>query len=315
MTITPAAATPCFDRAAAFPEVRAVQAWCRQGDWDSLARHFAQLPTADAVYFTAGVVGELAGVMAFVGEVAQAQPSAILPKLLIGARAVELAWEARTSAGAQHVTRAQFAEMHEHLRFGEQRLLEVTAREPDNGAAWALRITNARGLQLGQAEARRRYDRLAKHHPHMFFAQAQLLQQLCPKWSGSWEAAFGFARQCAAAAPEGSLSGALIPEVHSEYWLSLRGGERDAYLRRPEVQREVAEAALRSVLHPAFRQTYGWVSAHSHFAWAFSLAGDHRRAAVHFRALGGLGSEYPWAYGGDAEQQFTRHRDLALKKG
>lgn len=315
MTITQAAAALSFDRAAAFPEVQAVQAWCRQGDWDALARHFAQLPTADAVYFTAGVVGGLPGVMTFVGEVAQAQPSAVLPKLLLAARAVELAWEARTATRAAHVSREQFHEMHQYLRFGEERLLEVTAREPDNGAAWALRITNARGLQLGQAEARRRYDRLAKHHPHMFFAQAQLLQQLCPKWSGSWEAAFGFARQCAAAAPEGSLNGALIPEAHAEYWLSLRGGERDVYLRWPEVQREVAEAALRSVLHPAFRPTYGWVGAHSHFAWVFSLAGDHRRAAVHFRALGGLADRYPWAYGGDAGQQFAKHRDLALKAG
>ncbi|WP_155369892.1 hypothetical protein [Catellatospora vulcania] len=315
MTITPAVAAPTFDRAAAFPEVQAVQAWCRQGDWDAVARHFAQLPTADAVYFTVRAVGELPGVMTFVGEVAQAQPSAVLPKLLLAARAAALAWDARTTARAAHVSREQFDEMHEHLRYGEERLLEVTAREPGNGAAWALRITNARGLQLGQAEARRRYDRLAKHHPHMYFAQAQLLQQLCPKWSGSWDAAFGFARRCAAAAPEGSLSGALIPELHAEYWLSLRGGERDAYLRRPEVQREVAEAALRSVLHPAFRPTYGWVGAHSHFAWAFSLAGDHRRAAVHFRALGGLADRYPWAYGGDAEQQYVKHRDLALKAG
>ncbi|MFC7242947.1 hypothetical protein ACFQO7_10710 [Catellatospora aurea] len=315
MTIIPAAAVPSFDRAAPFPEVRAVQAWCRQGDWDSVARHFAQLPTADAVYFNARAVAEVPGVTTFVGGVSQAQPSAILPKLLLGARAIELAWEARTGAQAQYVSQEQFAEMHEFLRFGEERLLEVTAREPGNGAAWAMRIVNARGLELGQAEARRRYDRLAMHHPHVFFAQTQLLQQLCPKWGGSWEAAFGFARQCAAAAPEGSVNALLIPEVHMEYWATLRGADRDGYLRRPEVLREVTEAALRSVLHPSFRPVYGWVSAHSHFAWVFSLAGDHRRAAVHFRALGGFASEFPWTYLGDAGQQFAKHRDLALKEG
>ncbi|GAA1415099.1 hypothetical protein ACFQZ4_18360 [Catellatospora coxensis] len=315
MTIIPAAAAPSFDRAAAFPEVQSVRTWCRQGDWDSLARHFAQLQTPDAVYFTADVVAEVPGVMNLLGQVAEARPSAILPKLLIGARAIDMAWEARTGAQAQHVSREQFAEMHEFLRFGEERLLEVTAREPDNGAAWAMRITNARGLELGQAEARRRYDRLAKHHPHMFFAQTQLLQQLCPKWGGSWEAAFGFARQCTAAAPEGSINAKLITEVHLEYWLASRGAERAAYLHRPEVLQELADAARRSVLHPSFRPVYGWVGAHSGFACLFSLAGEHGRAAAHFRALGGLASTSPWSYLGDAAQEFVKHRDLALKVG
>ncbi|WP_144125211.1 hypothetical protein [Catellatospora sichuanensis] len=315
MTIIPRPAPPPLAPTVAFPEVEDVRAWCRQGAWSALSDLFARLQTVDDVYFMARIVGDLPEADAFLAQAAQAQPSALLPKVLLGARAVGLAWQARTGARAQQVSREQFDGMHAHLRRGERLLIEVTARDPADGAAWALRIINARGLELGQAEARRRYDRLAMHHPHMHGAQAQLLQQLCPKWSGSWEAAFAFARACAAAAPEGGPNAVLIAHAHVEYWRDLRGSERAAYFRRPDVAQELVEAAARSVLHPSFRPDYGWVGAHNHFAAVFSLAGDHRRARVHFEALGDLADRAPWAYLGDPAEQFARYRALAARRG
>ncbi|GAA1372703.1 hypothetical protein [Catellatospora chokoriensis] len=315
MTIIGRPAPSSAAHAAAFPEVEDARAWCREGDWNALSALFARLRTVDDVYFMARVVGDLPEADAFLSDVAQAQPSAPLPKVLLAARAIGLAWQARTGARAENVSRSQLDRMHAHLRRGEQLLIEVTARDPADGAAWALRITNARGLELGQAEARRRYDRLAKHHPHMHGAQAQLLQQLCPKWSGSWESAFAFARACAADAPEGGLNAALIAQTHIEYWRELRGSERSGYFRRSDVAQELAAAAARSVLHPAYRPVYGWVTAHHHFAAAFSLAGDHRRARAHFDALGDLTDRYPWAYLGDPAAQFAEHRALAARQG
>lgn len=313
--ITPTSGPPSFDPAAAHPEVESMRAWCRQSDWPALARHFDGLTSANELFQHARIAAEVPGVEQFLVSVAEREPARTLPKLLLGARCIELAWEVRTGARAQHVSREQFDAMHRHLRDGEQLLLEVTAREPGNAAAWALRLINVRGLELGQDEAQRRYDRLARTEPHMMGAQVQMLQQLCPKWSGSWEKAFAFARQCAAAAPDGSLNPALVAEAHMERWLELDRGEDEAYLRRPEVQHEVAEMAARSVLHPAFRPVLGWTKAHGYFAAIFSLAGDHRRAAVHFRALGGYANEFPWVYLGDQAEQFVKHRDLALKRG
>ncbi|MFE5724976.1 hypothetical protein [Streptomyces erythrochromogenes] len=78
------------------------------------------------------------------------------------------------------------------------------------------------------------------------------------------------------------------------------------------------EAAARSALHPAARaDAFRAVDAHSAFAAAHSAAGRHAAAAPHFRALGDRASEFPWCYlgSGDHEDEFERHRKIALAKG
>lgn len=144
-------------------------------------------------------------------------------------------------------------------------------------------------------------------------AQSRLLQQLCPKWSGSWEAVHAFGRECMLSAEPGGLGAVIAAVGHLERWLDLGGGsEGEHYLRRPEVHQEIVEAAGRSVLHPSYRPGYKWLYAHSVFAMALSLIGDHYRAAPHFRALGNRASKYPWAYLNDPAGEFVRHRTAAL---
>jgi hypothetical protein len=213
------------------------------------------------------------------------------------------------------VSREQFAEFHAHLRRAEQLLLDVTAREPDNLGAWTLRLTTAKGLSLGQAEALRRYRQAAKIDPHSFKAQSALLQQVCRKWGGSHERMHEFASQCAEAAPPGSLSGALVAKAHLEQWLDLPTADGRAYLAQPLVAQQARQAADRSVLHPDFRPTFGWVRAHGAFAMLFSLIGDLAAAAPHFTAMGAFASRDPWCYLGRPTESFVRYRAKALGKG
>ncbi|WP_432855621.1 hypothetical protein ACQPXB_22775 [Amycolatopsis sp. CA-161197] len=69
------------------------------------------------------------------------------------------------------------------------------------------------------------------------------------------------------------------------------------------------------MLHPAYRSRFGWVSAHSTFAMAFSLIGDLPRATVHFRALDGRASKAPWHFFPDPAAALAQHRNRALAKG
>jgi hypothetical protein len=304
---------PDFEVASAFPEA----AWLRQAaaawDWASIRRYVDGLPAETNRSFAVGVLSEAKGVEGWMRELLAAAPDDVLALTVLGTREVNIGWEIRTAARAEHVSREQFAGLHAHLRQAEQVLIRATALDPSFDAAWARRITTAKGLQLGQNEARRRYDRLAAYHAHHFSGQGGLLQQLCPKWGGSWEAAHAFARECLLNAPEGALNGGMVAEVHMEHWLALRGKEREEYLRQGHVQAEVVEAAERSALHPQFQRGYGWVTVQGHFAALFSLMGDLARAAACFRALGNLASEYPWAYlGGDATAAYVKHRDAAF---
>ncbi|TVT53916.1 hypothetical protein FNH05_11060 [Amycolatopsis rhizosphaerae] len=311
---------PVFTVDVAYPEVSHWRGLVEAGDWAALAEALHGLADANDRAFAVATVGDFPNSENLFREIAFRHPADTLSRVLLAWRHINIGSAARTAARARHVSTAQFAVFHDHLRQAEQLLIDVTAREPENYLAWAARLPTAMGLELGQSEARRRYARLAEHQPNLLAAQRSLLQQLCPKWGGSWEDVQSFTRQSVGAAPPGSPTGVLIAEWHLERWLEFRDGgdgERQgpAYLRQPEVHQEIVDAAAWSVLNPAFERRLGWVSLHNTFAAAFSLIGDLPRAAEHFRAVGNLASRWPWAYFGDPAAAFERHRAAALAKG
>jgi hypothetical protein len=312
---------PTLDLAAAYPSVSSTRAALAARDWPAIRASYSSLDWAGRALLVRAVK-ETNAVTPFLGEVVARDPADTLAATALAGRLIEEGWEIRTGARAQHVSREQFAAFHDHLRRAERLLVDATARDPDNVVAWTERLLTALGLGLGQAEARRRYDRLAAVDPRHLPAQAYLLQQLCPKWGGSFEKVHEFARECMLAAPPGAPNAVLVVSEHLERALELadnQGGSRTArftaQLRRAEVRREVAEAAQRSVLHPDFRHEYDWVWVRNTFALAFSLGGEHAQAAAQFAALGPLASEFPWAYLGSPERAFAEHRARALKKG
>jgi hypothetical protein len=312
----PFAPPPSLDLATTFPELAGLRRAVGMGDWPGIRHFFDTLADPDDYIGAVRIVGEVGGAERFLSDVVRREGAVTLPRTLLAARLIEIGWDVRTGARAKHVSRDQFATFHRYLRQAEQILIEVTALEPENAPAWVLRLITVRGLELGQAEARRRYDRLARYHPCSMAGQVQLLQQLCPKWSGSFDEVHAFARECARIAPDGAANGALIPDGHLERWLQLRDdgqrAEANAYLRTPAVQEEILAAAARSVLHPAFRPRFNFAKSHGSFAMALSLAGNHAAAAPHFRALGNQATELPWAYLGDPVAAFQRHRSSAL---
>ncbi|MFJ4984545.1 hypothetical protein ACIP9H_12205 [Streptomyces sp. NPDC088732] len=316
MSLVSSLPPPDFEEASAHPEV----AWLRQAaaaaDMEALRGYVHGLPEGTGRAYAVRTVAEVPGVEHVLRTMVAAAPEDVFALTVLGAREVQLGWEIRTAKRAQSVSREQFAAFHAHLRTAEQLLIRATALAPSCGTAWAERLNTARGLQLGQNEARRRYERLARYHPHHFTGQARLLQQLCPKWSGSWEAAHAFARECMQGAPEATLNAGLVAEAHLEHWSALDSDrDRAEYLRRPHVHPELVEAAERSVSHPRFRRDHGWVVVQGSFAALFSLIGDTARAAAHFRALGNLASEFPWSYLGEPADVYVRHRNVVLARG
>ena len=301
-----------FDPVEIHPDLRILRAATTAGDWPMVTKFFARCGTADEASFGVSIVSETPEAERLLEEVVAREPLSSLPRVILAARYVHLAWDVRTAQRAKHVSKEQFAGMRAHLCRAEPLLVETTAREPANVLAWSQRLTTGMGLELGQSEARRRYDRLAAHNPRFLAAQRRMLQQVCPKWGGSWETAHAFAEECRRGHPAGGL---VVADVHLEHWLELGRAHGDAYLRRPDVHQDLVAAAQGSVLHPEFRSRYGWLDAHSTFALMFSLIGDWPRAAAHFRAMGGAAGESRWGYLGDAGTQFHHYRAIALARG
>ncbi|MEW2050369.1 hypothetical protein [Streptomyces sp. NPDC005476] len=304
---------PTFDPYDNTPELIPLRGAAQAGDWPAVQAYFAGLGSVDELATASGLLADIHGVENFLERAVAQSPGDPLPRTLLAGRYVCIGWDIRSGARAQHVSQHQFAEFHDWLRRAEQLLIEICAEHPSYAPAWTTRLTTARGLQLGQAEARRRYDRLCAHHPHHYRAQTQLLQQLCPKWGGSWEAAHGFARECAIAAPDGSNSGALVALAHIERWLDLKIGEDAAYMRGAAVRDDLRNAAQVSVLHPAHRTDWNSIGAHNAFAFAFSLGNHWADAAPHFAFLGDRASEFPWQYVPDMKSSFVKSRKAALE--
>jgi hypothetical protein len=137
----------------------------------------------------------------FLSHVLARDPDDSRAAALLAQHLVVTAWQARTQAPAEQVGRDRFRQFDDGLRRAEQVLIEAAARRPDDPTLWVVRLSTARGLGLDLSEIRRRYDRLAALDPAHLPGQAELLQALCPKWGGTWPAAFGFAKECATAAP------------------------------------------------------------------------------------------------------------------
>jgi len=294
-----------FDLAAAHPQVGEVRTAVARRDW-STARSVIDNAPADARSLLVREAADLPDLEGFLLGVLAADPEDALAAALLGTHLIEVGWRIRTRARAVHVSREQFAAFRAWLTRAEHVLLEAAARHPREPAIWVARITSSRGLELGQAEARRRYDRLRAVDPHNYLGQSQLLQQMCPKWGGTWEKLHAWAREETVASPPGSLTGALVADAHLEQTVGLAYVERQA--RYARARDEMYYAAHRSIWNPEFRRPAGWVHAASTFAMVFSEAGDEQAAASTFSLLGSHASRMPWAYLGSDVAAVVRDR-------
>ncbi|MDQ0794510.1 hypothetical protein [Streptomyces sp. B1I3] len=304
-----------FDPCVTIPSLADLRAALRDDDWATVEAYFEFLEHEEDRAVAARIVDGTSTSQRLLERTVAAQPRSALARTLLARRYIVVGWDIRSSYRAEHVSREQFRQFHEWLRRAEQLLIDVCAEYPDHALAWGARLTTALGLELGLSEARRRYERLAEHHPHHISAQSSLLQQLCPKWGGSWEEAHGFARACLESAPPGSHAGRLVAEVHLERWLDDSDNGHSTYLRSAGVRDEILAAAARSVQHPDYRPGFDWVHDHNTFAGALCLGGHHREAAPFFRTLGDRATASPWHHAGDKEVQFLKHRRTALSKG
>ncbi len=247
------------------------------------------------------LLADAPGTQDWLADIVRQNPASTIASLAYGVRLIAWAWEARTGARADMVSRDQFELFFERLRAAEDCLQGVVRREPDQAAAWHALIVTARGLQLDLAVARRRFDRTIAAAPGHRGAYDQLLQNLCRKWYGSHEQMFEFARGSMQQAPPGSVLGALVASAHIERWLDADDAERGKYLTRRDVRQEGLAAADRSVRHPDYPSGWQGLAGRGMFAFAFVLGQEYKAAREQFRLIGDRIHRGPWHYLGNGE--------------
>jgi hypothetical protein len=297
------------DIAAAYPEVGTVRSAVAARDW---ARARSVLDAAPPVGRTTllWAAAERKQIDEFLLQVLRADPTDTGAAAMLAFHHIETGWRIRGEDYARATAKRKMAGFHAKLHEGEQIVATGLQYGPRDPALWVAGITLARGLEMGLPEAERRYGHLHAIDPQHLPGQSQLLQQLTPKWGGSWERAHGFAREMMLGAPEGSHSAALVADAHIEGWFEARTSRR--YLT-DKVHAEVMEAANRSVHSPSFSRTPGWIQVMNSFAMALVLVREREAAAALFEALGRHATRFPWIYAPDTDpvSAFRRYRAIA----
>jgi len=305
---------PIFDEAVQIPVVGRADAALSANDWASLQAAFAEA-TMQSRHSIVRRAGSMKGSEDFYRGILESNPRDLLAATVLADRYVRMAWEARGRGSFNTVSPQGYATFQGYLRTAEQILIGVCAQQPQFAPAWAVRLFTATGLSLGTAEILRRYQRLSSSSPHDLHAQFITLQDLLPKWAGTWEMAHDFVWECANAAPAGSPNAALVVMYYLERLISDDVSGVEEVLRDPQVRHEIAAAAQRSVKNPAFDAKADKVFALSLFALIFSLLEDWPSAKDCFTRLGPYAVEAGWEYfGEDPSAVFNEARQEAMSK-
>ncbi|SNS65837.1 protein of unknown function [Asanoa hainanensis] len=300
-----------IDSAQGDPRARALIDALDGRDWQTTRDLFAAAEEPDARAYLMEIAAKVDGVQDWIGQWVDAEPESTLPLLVQGCHAVNWAWEARGAQRAKYTKDEQFREFFRRLVVAENLLDEVIDRDPDDVTARTWLVMASRGRQVPPDEAQARFDAVVKRHPGHVVAHEHRLQYLCAKWFGSDDEMFAFAREATAQAPDGSLLPELVAIAHIEKWMSLPGGEDDAYMAGPEVGKEIVAAADRSVLHPAFTPSFGWVPRANALAMGLRMSGELETAARVFDLIGDQVGGWTWTYFGDPVKAFIEARTAA----
>lgn len=294
-----------------FPELGALRAAVQAGAWQPVAEYVGGWRGHDPQRVSAGAwtVAESEGAEAFLA----AQDRTPLARALTATLRIHQAWLVRGRGVASTVSAEQWTGFRDHLVAAERELVELAALDPDDPLVAGLRLVTARGLSLGLSEVQRRWARLAAVSPDDIAAQSAQLQTLAPKWAGSTELMFEFARACLAEGRPGSSAGRLVAIAHYEHWLDLPAAESDRYAASDPVQGELYAAANASVFHPDYDPGITWVTDHSYFACLHTLGARPDLARRHFEALGPTADLDAWKYLADprAAHDLARARAFA----
>ncbi|WP_405679478.1 hypothetical protein OG292_14370 [Streptomyces sp. NBC_01511] len=231
-------------------------------------------------------------------------PDAVLVK---AEHRVQQAWEIRTGARASGVSRDQFQAFFALLDDAVPVIGAAAELNPTDPVPWQVALTHARGSQAPREVFDAYWAEATARAPHHYGCHLSALQYLCDKWYGSHQEMFDFAERAAEHALPGSKLHALPLLAAVEYDVVSTGTPAKA----DRIDRSRIDAALERALELSGAYPHGdpeVAGIRNHLALMLVLADRPGEALEEFRAVGAHATEIPWAYLGDARDEFLEYR-------
>ncbi|MCF3961820.1 hypothetical protein L1885_09075 [Streptomyces fuscigenes] len=206
--------------------------------------------------------------------------------------------------------------------------LRAADASPLDPAPWASLLTVARlyGKGVRGPELQRWWDGLRRRDPFHVEGHAQLLRYFSARWHGTHGRMYGFARDAAAVAPEGSPLPVLVQIARVEEYryviesAAANGGSPPC---------ETGQHWSHDIAATEARRTYErWLGGRprgpvlpeetgdlNYLTHALCLGGLEAPAADAFALLGRRAVRVPWSYTGDPAEQFAAYRRARLGAG
>ncbi len=207
------------------------------------------------------------------------QNSSHFANACLGIIYVDYAWYARGSGFATTITEQGSRLFEERLLTAKDYLEKAYSLDQSDPNVPAKLITVATGLGLERKEMERQFQRAILADPTNHQAYFAKLQYLMPKWLGSKEEMFLFARESAKKAPPDTRISGVLLTAHWE--MHFRSGENRSYFRDPNIWKEMKEVyQTLTKSFPEAKTTHNW------FARTAYLAGDYKVAQEELKIIG-----------------------------
>ncbi|MFC7290990.1 hypothetical protein [Hirschia litorea] len=284
------------------PDMDAALNHMDKGNWSGLSQLLAKQTNNGqyALIQACGVNGEL-------GQFNMDFPPTSDADIFVGGIRTQWAWRYRGGATGDRVGLDAGLMFFNELEAATEYLDRALEAKPHNPLAIGFKIRVAMG-EGNREERDALIARLIQCDDPPLEALGVALQSLCPKWGGSLEKVFAFARDVAQCDNIHPARQALLARAHIEVWLnammddeaSIRS-EYQNYLTRDEVFQEILAANTRFEMlmeqnARAQKDVFATQFAHNNFGYAFYRAGQFEGAAKHIDALKNAPAETPWGY-------------------
>ncbi|MDP3721978.1 MAG: tetratricopeptide repeat protein [Candidatus Omnitrophota bacterium] len=137
------------------------------------------------------------------------------------------AWKARGSGFSATVNPEEWAIFEERMELARRDLERAYELDPGGSYTPAVLIDVAMALGWTHEQMERQFQRAIRADPLDFVAYEKKLAYLTPKWHGSWDQVFDFARKTTAEAPEGSILPMVMLEAYFHYLSDKKFRERE----------------------------------------------------------------------------------------